>query len=133
MYKNRLTVYGEHLARAQALPAAGEAEGNGGSRRAGSMLGAAEVVMVAAGAVHMAEGATLTLSLRDSADDAVFTDMPVRFRRTAGAGGLAFGAGEVMARLPLPSDARTHLKAVVATDDPGVTGVVDVLFEYLPR
>ncbi len=133
MYRNTLTVYGEYLARNQALPTAASEQGNGGSRRAGGMLGAAEVVMVAAAPVTLAEGTTLTLSLQESMDDVSFTDMPVSFRRTLVGAGLACDTGDVLARLPLSSDAGRYVRAVVATDDATAAGSVDILFEYQPR
>lgn len=133
MYKNTLTVYGEHLAKAQSLPADASAEGNGGARRAGSMLGAAEVVMVAASSVTLAEGTTLTLMMQQSTDGETFTDIPVQFRKTVAASSMNVAAGEVMARLPLPSDAGSFVRAVMATDDAAATGSVDIIFEYLPR
>ncbi|UZP67379.1 hypothetical protein N1030_17555 [Desulfovibrio mangrovi] len=133
MYKNQLTVYGEHLAKAQTLPANTTAAGNGGSRKAGSMLGAAEVVMVAATPVAIAENATLTLSLQESADDAVFADVPVLFRKAAVGKAMSFAAGEVMARLPMPSDTAKYVKASMGTDDAAASGTVNIIFEYLPR
>jgi hypothetical protein len=133
MYKNQLTLYGEHLAKAQVLPANATAEGNGGSRKAGSMLGAAEVVMVAASAVTVAENGTLTLALQESADDSAFAEVPVIFRKTASGAAMTFAAGEVMARLPMPSDTAKYVKAVFGTDDAAATGTVNVIFEYLPR
>lgn len=133
MYKNQLTVYGEHLAKEQQLPASTSAEGNGGSQKAGSMLGAVEVVMVAATSVHLAENATLTLSMQESTDNTVFSNMPVQYIRKAVGGAMDFAAGDVVARLPLSSDAGKHVKAVMATDDAAATGTVNIIFEYLPR
>lgn len=132
MYGHMLRVHGEHLAKGQALPKNTQAVGNGGPQRAGALMGAAEVAAVAATPVTLGDGKSLTLMLEDSDDGVAFAALPVSFRRSA-PGGRTWVGGEVLGRLPLPSDCRRHVRVVIGTDDAGASGTVDVVFDYLPR
>lgn len=132
MYGHMLRVHGEQLAKGQALPRNAQAAGNGGAQRAGALMGAAEVAVVAATDVALGSGKSLTLTLEDSGDGVAFAALPVSFRRTVTAA-RSWKPGEVLGRLPVPSDCRRHVRAVVGTDDAAASGSVDIVFDYLPR
>jgi hypothetical protein len=131
MYKNKLTVYGEPLAKAQELPVNSPVLGNCGIRRAGTMLGTAEIVMVAASPVTIGRGDVLSLAYDQSTDAENFDRAPVSFQLKAD-DDLSFSAGTVMARLPLASDTPKFVRAVLETNGGGAAGTVDVMFEYFP-
>lgn len=133
MYKQQLRVYGEYLAKEQSIPTNGEQEGNQGAGKAGSMLGAGELVLAAAGEVRIANGKTLRVKLTGSKDNKVFSTLPVSFSKQASSNSMQFSSGEVMARLPLASDTPSFVKVIIGTNDSGASGSVDAFFEYLPR
>ncbi len=133
MYDHQLRIYGEYLAQAQALPKNARAVGNGGGQRAGSLMGAAEAVMRAASPAALAAGKSVSLLFEDSDDNETFRQMPVSFKYTGGPSPTAWEKGCVVGRLPLPSDCRRYVRAVLETDDASASGSVDVNFDYLPR
>lgn len=133
MYNHMLRLYGTNLATEQTLPANTSAVGNGGGQSAGGLLGSTEMVMVAASAVTLTSGKTITMKLEDSADNSTFTAVPMTSTRTATATVNSWKIGDVIARLPVPSDAREYVRVKISTDDSSVSGTVDVVFDYLPR
>ena len=133
MYRNMLRVQDEYLAKTQALPRNTTATGNGGARRAGSQMGAFEVVVVATAATTIADGKSLTLALEDSADGTAFAPLAVSFKRTVSGGARTWKPGDVLGRVPLPSDCRSWVRAVMGTDDASAAGTVDIVFDYMPR
>ena len=133
MYKHTLRVNGEYLAKAQTLPSNANTVGNGGSIKAGSTMGAVEVVMAAADDVSIPATTQVTLQLEGSDDNTTFTLMPVNYVVTTSSGVTTYKKGEEFARLPLPSNAPKHVRCRVATNKTGVTGTVDVFCDFLPR
>ena len=133
MYKHTLRIQDTQLATAQTLPRNTSAVGNAGPQSAGGLLGGAEVVMVAASAVTIADAKSVSLGLEDSADGISFAAVPITCKRTVSGGARTWKTGEVLARLPVPSDCRELLRAVLSTDDAAAAGTVDVIFDYLPR
>ncbi|SIO36834.1 hypothetical protein [Halodesulfovibrio marinisediminis] len=133
MYKHTLRVNGEYLAKAQTLPANSSSVGNGGSIKAGSTMGAVEVVMAAADAVSIPASTQLTLQLEGSDDNTTFTLLPVNFVVTTAGSVTKYKKGEELARLPIPSNAPKHVRCRIVTNKTGVTGGVDVFCDFLPR
>jgi hypothetical protein len=58
--------------------------------------------------------------------------MPVSFARRYPEG-LQAAPGDVLARLPVPSDTARYVCAVLGTDDPAAQGTVDVFMDFIPR
>lgn len=133
MYKHTLRVNGEYLAKAQTLPSNTNAVGNGGSIKAGSAMGAMEVVMAAASAVTLPAQTEIMLQLEGCDDNTSFTLMPVNHSVTTGSGSTKFAIGEELARLPIPSNAPKHVRCRIVTTKSGVSGTVDVFCDFLPR
>lgn len=133
MYKHTLRVNGEYLAKAQPLPSNANAVGNGGSIKAGSTMGAVEVVMAAVDEVSIPASTLLTVQFEGSDDNSNFALMPVNYALTTSAGVTTYKKGEEFARLPVPSNAPKHVRCRIATDKAGVTGTVDVFCDFLPR
>lgn len=133
MYKHTLRVNGEYLAKAQALPSNTNVVGNGGSVKAGSTMGAVEIVMAAADAVTIPANTQLVLQLEGSDNNSSFSTMPVNYTEAIGSEGKTCKAGEELARLPVPSNAPKHVRCRVVTNKSGVTGTVDVFCDFLPR
>lgn len=133
MYNHMLRIHGCHLATAQTLPCNTNAVGNGGARSVGGLLSGVEMVMIAASDVAIGASKSITLSMEDSADKITFTAVPVTCRRMASSSGQAWKKGDVIARLPVPSDCKEYIRVIIATDDASASGSVDVLFDYMPR
>lgn len=133
MYNHQLRIHGEYLASKQTLPKNAQAVGNGGAQRAGSLMGAAEIVMRAASVVTIAASKSFSVLLEHSADNESFVLMPLTFKSTSGAQARTWQDGDVMARVPLPSDCERFVRIVIATDDAAAAGMVDAHFHYLPR
>jgi len=102
MYNHTLRINGEFLASGQTLPADGTATGNGGVSRAGSMCGAAEVLVRAVSSVRVGAQKQLTLQLEHGDSEDALTPMPVSFARRYPEG-LQAAPGDVLARLCLPT------------------------------
>lgn len=133
MYRNILRIHDTQLASRQEMPRNATVQGNGGTHHAGGLMGTAEVVMVAATRVALGEGKCLTLGLEDSNDGVAFAPVPVSYRRSLSGGPRTWETGDVLARLPVPSDCQSRIRVVLGTDDPGASGSVDVLFDVQPR
>jgi len=133
MYKHTLRVNGEYLAKAQTLPASADAVGNGGSNKAGSTMGAVELVMAAAQDVTFPAGTRVTLQIEGSDNNADFTVLPVSFSKVTSGTVTTCRSGEEIARLPVPSNAPKYMRCRVGTDNSSVTGTVDVFCDFLPR
>lgn len=133
MYKHTLRVNGEYLAKAQTFPANTNAIGNGGSNKAGSTMGAVEVVMAAAEDVTLPATTRVTLQLEGSDNNTDFTLMPVAFSSVTSGTVTTCKAGDEIARLPVPSNAPKYMRCRIATDKASVTGKVDVFCDFLPR
>ena len=133
MYKHTLRVNGEYLAKEQALPANINVLGNGGALKAGSMLGAVEVVIAAAEPVTLPQDSRLTLTLEGSDDGSTFKVLPVSYALVAKTGGESFAKGDELGRLPIASSAPKQVRCRIATDNSGVQGKVDVFYDFLPR
>ena len=133
MYDHQLRIYGENLAAGQALPKNTQAQGNGGAQRAGSLMGATEIVVKSVSSVTIAAGKSLTVIVEHGDDGVAFTPMPSTFKLTAGASVFTREAGEILGRIPLPSDCRRYVRVLLGTDDAAAAGSVDVFFQYLPR
>lgn len=133
MYRHTLRIHDEQPVREQVLPKDSTAPGNGGEHRLGGLLGGAEMVMVAVTPVSLGDGRSLSLGMEDSSDGTTFSALPVTFRRTVSGGPRTWNPGEVLARLPVPSDCRSRVRAVLGTDDPEAAGKVDVIFDFRPR
>jgi hypothetical protein len=132
MYNHTLRINGEFLASGQTLPADGTATGNGGVSRAGSMCGAAEVLVRAVSSVRVGAQKQLMLQLEHGDSEDALTPMPVSFARRYPEG-LQAAPGDVLARLPVPSDTARYVCAVLGTDDPAAQGTVDVFMDFIPR
>ncbi|MFI3270934.1 MAG: hypothetical protein R3Y11_02370 [Pseudomonadota bacterium] len=133
MYNHMLRLYGTDLASEQALPSNTSAVGNGGGQSAGGLLGSTEMVMVAATAVSLTVGKTISMTLEDSDDNETFSAVPMTSSCTATSSACSWAIGDVIARLPVPSDAREYVRVKMSTDDTAVSGSVDIVFDYLPR
>lgn len=133
MYRNILRIHDTQPASRQEMPRNATVQGNGGAHHAGGLLGTTEMVMVAATPVTLGDGKSLTLGLEDSADGIAFAPVPVSFRRTFSGGPRTWEPGDVLARLPVPSDCRARIRVVFGNDDPEASGSVDVLFDVQPR
>ncbi|MFV0421684.1 hypothetical protein [Oleidesulfovibrio sp.] len=132
MYNHTLRINGEFLASAQQMPANTQVTGNGGVSRAGSMCGAAEVVVKAVAPVTLAAGKSFTLHLEHGDAEDSLSVMPVAFTRQY-TDGLNATAGDIIARLPVPSDAGRYVRALLGTDDAAASGTVDVFMDFIPR
>ncbi|SHN62902.1 hypothetical protein [Desulfovibrio litoralis] len=132
MYGHTLRVHDEYLAKNQAVPKNTESVGNQGVSKNASALGSAEIMMSAAQNVVLNANKSISIRVEDSADGISFTALPVSFKRTMGASSRTWNIGEEIARLPIPSDARTYIKVFISTDDTAATGNVDIAFNYLP-
>ncbi len=133
MYDHQLRIHGEHLASNQTLPKNTRVTGNGGGQRAGSLMGAAEIVMRASAKVTLAAAKSVSILLEDSDENTTFAAVPVLFKFTNGASAATWEAGEAVGRLPLPSNVRRYVRIALETDDAAASGSVDVNFDYLPR
>ena len=133
MYDYQLRIHGESLAENQLLPKNTQAAGNGGPQRAGSLMGAAEIVVKAVTPVTIAAGKSLTVIMEDGEEAGTLSAMPLTFKLTAGASALTRPVGEIIGRIPLPSNCRRYLRVMLGTDDAAASGAVDVFFQYLPR
>ena len=132
MYNHQLRIHGEYLASKQTLPKNAQIVGNGGGQRAGSLMGAAEIVVQAASVVTIAAAKSFSVLLEHSADNETFSLMPLAFKSSA-ALARTWQEGDVMARMPLPSDCERFVRILLATDDTTAAGMVDAHFNYLPR
>ena len=133
MYNQHLKVHGEGLAKAQILPKNSEAVGNGGFQRAGSMMGAAEIIVQAASLVNLGAGKSLSVFVDYSEDMQSVSPSPCSFKLSAGVGAKSWELGETMARIPLASDAGRYVRLRISTDDAAASGTFDASFDYLPR
>ncbi|WP_027186658.1 hypothetical protein [Desulfovibrio cuneatus] len=133
MYNHQLRVYGEYLAKEQPLPQNSQSVGNGGGQRAGSMLGAAEVVFTASAPVALQAQKAVSFGLEESDDNTSFTPVPITFRLATGTTARAWEQGDIIGRLPLPSELKRYVRLTLATDDAAAKGSVDAAFSYLPR
>ncbi|MEZ0575447.1 hypothetical protein [Halodesulfovibrio aestuarii] len=133
MYKHTLRVNGEYLAKAQTLPSNSGVVGNGGSIKAGSTMGAVEVVMAAADEVSIPAETQVLLQLEGSDDKSVFTLMPVNHVVTTSADVTTYKEGDELARLPVASNAPKHVRCRISTNKTGIVGTVDVFCDFLPR
>ncbi len=133
MYNHQLRVYGEYLAKEQPLPQNSQSVGNGGGQRAGSMMGAAEVVLTASAPVALQTQKTVSFGLEESDDNISFTPVPIFFRLATGTAARAWEQGDIIGRLPPPSELKRYVRLTLATDDAAAKGCVDATFSYLPR
>lgn len=133
MYNHQLRIYGEYLAKEQPLPQNSQSVGNGGGQRAGSMMGAAEVVLTASAPVTLQAQKSVSFGLEESDDNTSFTPVPLTFRLTSGTAARTWEQGDVIGRLPLPSELKRFVRLTLATDDSTAKGSVDAAFSYLPR
>jgi len=133
MYKHTLKVHGEYLAKEQLIPSNTSVKGNSGSVKAGSTMGAMEVVMAAVGAVSIPVGTTLSLILEGSEDNVSFSPLPVSYVRIESAGGGNYAVNDELARLPVPSNSPKYIRCKMQTNKSSVTGKVDVFCDFLPR
>lgn len=130
---NRLKVADEFLATGQTVPTNTNVDGDEGSKELAGTLGGLEVIVSAKTTVTLANTTKLTCKLMDSADNSSFADIAGAsvVKTSAGA---AWAAGTILARIPIPSNARRYIKLNIATDDTTPpTGTVDAFVDYLAK
>ena len=133
MYNQKLRVNGEYLAKAQTVPVNTTAAGNSGPIRADNTMGGLELQIVAATAIAISAGKSLTVNLLDcDTQGGTFATLPQSFKATY-ASAKSFKAGELIGVLPLPSTCRQFVKVSLTTDDTAPTGTVDIFAGYNPR
>ena len=103
MYDNILTSSNDYLSSSQAVPQNTNADGDEGSKRINGSLGALQIVVKCKTAITLAASKTLTLTVKDSADDSSFSTIVTE--EIATGSGLTYAADDVIARLAIPSDA----------------------------
>ncbi len=133
MYNQHLRVYGEHLAKNQALPKNSNVVGNGGFQRAGSTMGAVEIIVQAAEKVSIGANKNISVFMEISDDQQTVETSPYNFKFLNGSTVRSWEAGETIAKLGLPSDSKRFVRLVFSTDDTTASGSVDAGFDYLPR
>ncbi len=132
MYNHILRVNGEFLATAQSVSSTA-ATGNGGALRADNTQGALELVVAASGAVSIAADKSITVTLSDcDTEDGTYVSMPLLLTKTFAAA-TSYADGDVIGKIPLPSDIGTFVKITLSTTNSTAIGAVDVFAAYLPR
>ncbi|MFI3271238.1 MAG: hypothetical protein R3Y11_03905 [Pseudomonadota bacterium] len=132
MYKHTLRVHGEFLAAAQSVSSTA-ATGNGSALRADNTQGALELVIAANGDVSIAAEKAITVTLTEcDTEDGTYTTVPIYFMKTYSAA-TAYADGDVIGKIPLPSDIKTFVKVALSTTNTSAIGAVDVFAAYLPR
>lgn len=132
MYKHNLKVCGEYLIKNSALPQNASQEGSNVVRAGGGICGL-EIVCAANGAATLTAGKNVSISALQSMDGDTFIALPVAGQQSISADKTSFEDGEIMARLPLPSEAMPYIKASLTTDDAAATGNFDLFLAYLAR
>lgn len=132
MYDHTLKVHGQYLAKEQALPQNGTADGNGAVLDLTGTMGGVEIVARIAGDVTLADTKTMTIGLKQSADGEAWEGLATLFTLTSD-GGDSLAEGTVLGRFVLPTDVEPNVKATLTTDDAAVTGSVSVYPHYLAR
>ena len=132
MYKHNLKVYGDYLAKEQALPQNTSANGNGNEVRLGGTMGGIEIVLECIALITLADTKVLTIKLRDSADGTTYADLETVYTVTA-SGETTVAAGTIMARFILPTDCNDYIMATLTSTDAALTGSVSIYPTYLPR
>lgn len=132
MYDHILKVHGQYLAKDQALPQNGSADGNGAELDFSGSLGGMEVVAEAAGDIALSDGATLGVALMHADAGGSWEPLGQVCSITA-SGATAIAEGAVLGRFIPPTDAKALTKAVLSTDDEAATGSVSVYPHYLAR
>ncbi|WP_462327663.1 hypothetical protein [Desulfobaculum sp.] len=128
MYTQTLKMHDGYLAKDMPLPKDTTANGNGSPQDYSGTLGAAQVVVEAASEIALAEGKTLTVKLLHGGS------MPEELGTVCTVyGGAPIGAGEVLGRFAVPTDAQPGVKALVQTSDPSASGSISIYGEYLAR
>jgi hypothetical protein len=136
-------MYGHHLkdawdgklATAQAVPQNTSAYGDEGSKQFNGTQGSVEVIVACNEAMSLAATKVLTVVLHDSADDSSFAEVDgVKFTETAPAGeAKTYAAGDIICRLPVPSNLRRYAKVYVTTDDAAASGKFDAWLDFQAR
>lgn len=132
---NRLKVYDEYLATGQTIPQNTNANGDEGFKELSGTLGGLEVLFSAKTTVTLGSNATFTAHLEDSADGVNgIADIPgASVVKSAGAGGSIYTAGTILARIPIPSNAKRYVRCNIATNDAAATGTVDAFVDFMPK
>jgi len=94
----------------------------------GGQLGQLEVAVYAAEDVSLADTKKLTIVLQDSdTSDSGFTDLLTTSVTASGA--TTISAGDLIARVPIPTNADVYTRMNVTTDDAAATGKVMAVLE----
>lgn len=139
MSVNELNLGGEikfaddYLAKAQAVPQNTSADGNGGVfENLGQVQGSLEVVVKVNTGIVITDTKIVTVKLQDSADNSSFADFETLYTKTA-SGATTVAAGTELKRFIIPKTMKRYSKAVLVSNDAGVTGKVDIYLNYIPR
>lgn len=84
-----------------------------------------EVAVIAATAVTLAAAAVLKVILQTSAEEST-SYQNILSREVSDTGALSFAKGDVIAVVPIPSDALKYTRVVVETNDAAATGTIDI-------
>lgn len=135
MYDHELKVYGQYLAKEQALPLNTSADGNGAVLDLSGIQGAVEVVAKVTSEITISDTKVLTIKLQDKDDDGSYADLGIVHQATYSSSGGAnvVAADTVLGRFVLPTDTKRNLKAVLTTDDAAAAGAVSVYPRFLGR
>lgn len=126
-------IYGQNLAKAQAVPQNTSADGNGGAVEFSGINGAVEVVARVYEDVEIASTKVLTIKVQHSDEEGSgFSDLGTVFTETMSTT-TTFASGHVLGRFALPSHIKDYAKAVISSTDAGASGKLDVIPTYLPR
>jgi len=131
---NRLLVYGEYLAAAQALPQNTSAYGDEGAAQfAGTMQGL-RVLIGCNEAITITATKKLQFELWDSATETgTFTKCGGTVELTDASTDLEYAAEDLICEIPVPEDMLPWAKLKIITDDASAAGKIDAWLDYVPR